>query len=163
MPIDEILRSYLEDSVIENVTKNQVKSDNMETKTNTNLAISADNIMNEESNDVDNIVVEPSVDLFDVSTTLDKPVSNVDTELEADNINKNDNINDDIELDNNLILDPDSKPNVRFSDLDDNSINDDRVKILDDDPNINMNIEDLTSTSIIDDDPTELLGVEVLN
>ena len=161
MPIDEILRSYLEDSVIENVSKTQTKSNNTEIDAGVNDNISLDNTFNEETNNVNNnIVVEPSVDLFDVSSTLDKPLSNEDNKLETDNTSNT--INTDIELDNEL------KPNVRFSDLDDNIknddyINDEPLKIIDDDPNINMNIEDLTSSNIIDDDPSELLGVEVLS
>ena len=162
MPIDEILRSYLEDSVIENVSKSQTKPNNTEIDAGVNNTNSLDNTINEETNNVNNIVVEPNVDLFDVSSTLDKPVSNVDNELTTTNT-----INTDIELDNEV------KPNVRFSDLDNNIknddyinddyINDEPLKIIDDNPNINMNIEDLTSSNIIDVDPSELLGVEVLN
>ena len=57
MPIDEILRSYLEDSVIENVSKNQVKSDNTEMETTPNDTTSVDNIINEE-NIIVNIINE---------------------------------------------------------------------------------------------------------
>ena len=58
-----------------------------------------------------------------------------------------------------------TQPSVRFSDLnnDDDYLDNDTIRILDENPNINMNIEDLSPISdIVDDDPSKLLGVEVL-
>jgi len=175
MPIDEILRSYLEDSVIENVSKTQLTTSNNELDKNTTDNIQS-TIDKEEVNINDNnIMVQPTSDLFDVSSTLDKPNSTLDNEVNSQENTNNDFINtNNIELQSDLntnISDlEDTKYNVRFSELDDinnhnNNIDSDTIKIIDDNPNINMNIEDLTSSTIIsnDDDASKLLGVEVLS
>ena len=74
MPIDEILRSYLEDTVIENVTKNATKEPNSQN----NEANSLDNstLLSEPVNSESSIVIEPEKDLFDVSSTIDNSLYN---------------------------------------------------------------------------------------
>ena len=173
MPIDEILRSYLEDSIIENVNKTQLNTSNNELEKNT--------IDNEELNinDKNNIIIEPTTDLFNVSSTLDKPNTTLNNDLNSgENINNtelNSDLNSDLNSEFNSDLNKnntdleDTKYNVRFSELDningDDNINSDTIQIIDDNPNINMNIEDLTASNLIDDDDdaSKLLGVEVLS
>ena len=169
MPIDEILRSYLEDSIIENVSKSQLSTSNNEVDKNTtdNIQSTTDKKELNISDDNNNIIVEPSSDLFDVSSTLDKENAILDNEVNSEENTNNMELNSD--LNTNIPDLEDKKYNVTFSELDDinndNNIDNDTIKIIDDDPNINMNIEDLTSSTIIhndDDDVSKLLGVEVL-
>lgn len=176
MPIDEILRSYLEDSIIENVNKTHLKNSNNEVEKNTTDNIES-TIDTEKLNisDSDNIIVEPTSDLFDVSNTLDKPNYSLNNEINSEenvynDITNNNNIEFKSDLNTNIPDLEDTKYNVRFSELDninnDTNIDSDTIKIIDDNPNINMNIEDLTSStfnSIDDDDASKLLGVEVLS
>lgn len=166
MPIDEILRSYLEDTVIENVSKNTVTDSSTENNTLNNNNLDSDSNTNTNTNNTEeSIIVEPDKDLFDVSHTLDKNPLNVDDDIDTSSSN-NIEINDNLNIDNNVESDDILSHNVRFSDLADNDdySTNDSIKILDDNPNINMNIEDLTTISdVIDDDPSKLLGVEVLS
>ena len=145
MPIDEILRSYLEDSIIENVSKSQLSTSNSELEKST-----VDNVQSttnkEELNISDNnIIVEPTSDLFDVSSTLDKGNAILGNEVNSEE-QTNMELNSD--LNTNIPDLEDKKYNVTFSELDDinndNNIDNDTIKIIDDDPNINMNIEELT-------------------
>ena len=166
MPIDEILRSYLEDTVIENVSKNTVTDSSTENNTLNNNNLDSDSNTNTNTNNTEeSIIVEPDKDLFDVSHTLDKNPLNVDDDIDTSSSN-NIEINDNLNIDNNVESDDILSHNVRFSDLADNDdySTNDSIKILDDNPNINMNIEDLTTISdVIDDDPSKILGVEVLS
>ena len=162
MPIDEILRSYLEDTVIENVTKNATKEPNSQN----NEANSLDNstLLSEPVNSESSIVIEPEKDLFDVSSTIDNSLYNTGND-KTDSFSDKEERNNELKLDSEPILEENTQPSVRFSDLnnDDDYLDNDRIKILDENPNINMNIEDLSTISdIVDDDPSKLLGVEVL-
>ena len=158
MPIDEILRSYLEDTVIENVSKNTSKEFNSENNT-----IDNSEPVSQTSNPEPSIIVEAEKNLFDVSSTLDNTSSNIDDkslDLPVNEVKNDDNLN----LNSEAILDENTQHNVRFSDLDDEDYStNESIKILDETPNINMNIEDLTDISDMgEDDPSKLLGVEVL-
>ena len=162
MPIDEILRSYLEDTVIENVTKNATKEPNSQN----NEANSLDNstLLSEPVNSESSIVIEPEKDLFDVSSTIDNSLYNTGND-KTDSFSDKEERNNELKLDSEPILEENTQPSVRFSDLnnDDDYLDNDTIKILDENPNINMNIEDLSPISdIVDDDPSKLLGVEVL-
>lgn len=170
MPIDEILRSYLEDTIVNNVNK-KTTNENIPN----NLVEKSDEVINNDTinsnlnfqQDLNNqINILPENDLFPVTQTLDNAGGDQNdgvSEQTDSNILLSDSLNGDV-LDDTTIIE-NNKPSVSFSDFD---VPNDSIKISNDDVDIKMDVEELISNPDINsnnesEDLSTLLGVEILN